>query len=113
SQRTAVGRVELDGGRIAASTVSLGLSFLSQIAWRDRSIRHGVIGAHLPKCARFGKGRKMVVVIAECLAQNIIGMFAEPRCGYRVDHRGQALIERDFVIGTRPRSRVLVPVIAT
>src|SRR5437868_11814125 len=87
--------------------MSLGLSFLSQIARRDRSVRHGVvIAAHFPKCARFGEGRKMVVVIAECLAQNVIGMFAEQRCSYGLDHRGQAHIERSFDIGDRTCSRV-------
>src|ERR1700730_6592745 len=44
----------------------------------------------LPECARFGKPRKVFIVIAERLAQNVLGVIAEQRRRYGVNPREQA-----------------------
>src|ERR1700730_2749220 len=66
-------------------------------------------GSCLPECARFRKPRKVFIVIAERLAQNVLGVLAEQRRRYGVNHRGQAHIERCFDVGHRTRGRVRDP----
>src|SRR5207244_11304926 len=60
----------------------------------------------LPESAHSSKPSKPVIAVAKCLAQNLLGVFAEQWRRYGINHGSQAHIERRFDIGDGASGRV-------